>query len=70
MYTKKIGIILRLPWFKKLGTFILNMKKKFVTFPYKKKMMTFQDTTMKSDVIVPSSKALKDLSKVILQENR
>jgi hypothetical protein len=32
--------------------------------------MTFQDTTMKSDSIVPSSKDLKDLSKVILQENR
>jgi predicted RNase H-like nuclease (RuvC/YqgF family) len=46
------------------------MEKKFVTFPYKKKMMTFQDITMKSDSIVPSSKDLKDISKVILQENR
>jgi CRISPR/Cas system CMR-associated protein Cmr5 small subunit len=33
-------------------------------------MMTFQDITMKSDSIVPSSKDLKDISKVILQENR
>jgi hypothetical protein len=29
-----------------------------------------QDTTMKSDSIIPSSKDLKDLSKVILQENQ
>jgi myosin heavy subunit len=70
MYKEEIDIILGLPWFKKLGTFILNMEKRFVTFPYKKKMMTFQDITMKSDSIVPSSKDLKDISKVILQENR
>jgi hypothetical protein len=37
MYTKEIDIILGLPWFKKLGTFILNMEKKFVTFPYKRR---------------------------------
>jgi hypothetical protein len=65
MYKEKVDIILGLPWFKKLGTFILNIVKKFVTFPYKKKMMTFQDITMKSDSIVPSLIALKDISKVI-----
>jgi predicted RNase H-like nuclease (RuvC/YqgF family) len=70
MYKKEIDIILKLPWFKNLGTFILNMEKKFVTFPYKKKMMTFQDTTMRSKSIIPSSKDFKDISKVILQENQ
>jgi hypothetical protein len=39
-YKKKIDIILGLPWFKRLGTFILNMEKKFMTFPYKKNMKT------------------------------
>jgi hypothetical protein len=70
MYKEEIDIILGLPWFKNLGTFILNMEKKFVTFPYKKKMMTFQDTTMRSKSIIPSSKDFKDILKVILQENQ
>jgi hypothetical protein len=70
MYKKEIDIILGLPWFKNLGTLILNMEKKFVTFPRKKKMMTFQDTTMRSKSIIPSSKDFKDISKVILQENQ
>jgi hypothetical protein len=70
MYKEEIDIIIGLPWFKNLGTFILNMEKKFVTFPYKKKMMTFQDTTMRSKSIIPSSKDFKDISKVILQENQ
>ena len=47
MYKEEIYIIIGLPWFKNLGTFILNMEKKFVTFPYKKKMVTFQDTPMR-----------------------
>jgi hypothetical protein len=54
MYTKEMDIILGLPWFKNLGTFILNMEKKFVMFPYKKKMTTFQDTTIRSKSIIPS----------------
>jgi hypothetical protein len=33
-------------------------------------MMAFQDITMKSDSIVPSSKYSKNISMVILQENR
>jgi hypothetical protein len=70
MYKEEIDIILGLPWFKNLGTFILNMEKKFVTFPYKKKMMTLQDPTMRSKSIIPSSKDFKDISKVILQENQ
>jgi hypothetical protein len=70
MYKEDIDIIIGLPWFKNLGTFILNMKKKFVTFLHKKKMMSFQDATMRSKSIIPSSKDFKDISKVILQENR
>ena len=31
-----------------LGTFILNVEKKFMTFPYKKKKITLQDINMKS----------------------
>jgi hypothetical protein len=46
MYKKEFDIILGLPCFGKLGTFILNIEKKYFTFFYKKKMMTFQDTTM------------------------
>jgi hypothetical protein len=41
-----------------------------VTFPHKKKMMTLQDTTMRSKSIIPSSKDFKDILKVILQENQ
>jgi hypothetical protein len=33
-------------------------------------MMTFQDITMRSKSIIPSSKDFKDISKVILQENQ
>jgi hypothetical protein len=46
------------------------MEKKFVMFPHKKKMMTLQDTTMRSKSIIPSSEDSKDISKVILQENQ
>jgi hypothetical protein len=70
MFQEETDIILELPWFKKLGTFILNMEKKFVTFSYKKKMMTFQDTAMRPNSIIPSTKDFKDISKVILQENQ
>jgi hypothetical protein len=41
-----------------------------VTFPYKKKMMTLQDITMRSKSITPSSKDFKDISKVILLDNQ
>ena len=70
MYKEEIDIIIRLPGFKSLGTFILNMEKKSVMFPHKKKLLTLQDTTMRSKVIIPSSKYFKDISKVILQENQ
>ena len=45
MFQEEIDIILGSHWLTKLETFILNTEKKFVTFPYKKKMMTLQDIT-------------------------
>jgi hypothetical protein len=66
MYKEEVDINIRLPWFKNLGTFILNMEKKFVTFPHKEKMITFQNTTMRSKSIIPTSEYFKDISKVII----
>ena len=37
MWSSNNDLVLGLPWLKNLGTFILNAKKKFLTFPYKKK---------------------------------
>ena len=42
MYQEEVDIVIGLPWFKSLGTFILNMEKKFVTFPYKEKMIQYK----------------------------
>ena len=70
MFQEEIDIILELHWLTKLGTFILNTEKKFVTFPYKKKMMTLQDITMRSKSITPSSKDFKNISKVTLPDNQ
>jgi hypothetical protein len=53
MYKEEINIIIMLPWFKNIGSFILNMEKKFVTFPHKEKMITLQDTTSESDSVTP-----------------
>ena len=33
-------LVLGLPWLETLGTFILNVEKKFMAFPYKKKKFT------------------------------
>jgi hypothetical protein len=54
-----IDIILGSTWMETLGTFILNMKKKFLTFSYKKKKITLQDFTMKSCSEAPSSRRLE-----------
>jgi DNA repair ATPase RecN len=69
MFQEDIDIILGLHWLTKLGTFILNIEKKFVTFPYKKKMATLQNITMRSKSIKPS-KEFKYISKVILPNNQ
>jgi hypothetical protein len=68
MYREEIDIIIGLPWFKRLGTFILNMEKKFVTFPYKDKMITLQDTTSEPNSVTLED--FNDISEVILQENQ
>jgi hypothetical protein len=51
-----------------LGSFILNMKNKFLTFSYKKKKITLQDTTSEPDSVTLED--FKDISKLILQENK
>jgi hypothetical protein len=68
MYQEEVDIVIGLPWFKSLGTFMLNMEKKFVTFPYKEKMITLQDTTSAPDFVTPED--FNNISEVILQENQ
>jgi hypothetical protein len=67
-YQEEVDIVIGLPWFKSLGTFILNMEKKFVTFPYKEKLIALQDTTSTPDSVTLED--FNDISKVILQENK
>jgi hypothetical protein len=61
-----------------MGTFILNTKKKFLTFSYKKKTflafsykkkkMALQDIKLDSDPV--ATEDLKNISKIILQDNQ
>ena len=48
LWSSDDDLILRLPWLETLGTFILNAEKKLMTFPYKKKKITFHDINMKT----------------------
>jgi hypothetical protein len=68
MYQEEVDIVIGLPWFKSLGTFILNMEKKFVTFPYKEKMITLQDTTSEPEFV--KAEDFNDISEIIRQENK
>ena len=68
MYQEEVDIVIGLPWFKSLGTFILNMEKNFVTFPYKEKMITIQDTTSEPDFVKPEY--FNYVSEIIRQENK
>ena len=52
-------LIFGLPWIETLGTFILNVEKKFLTFPYKKKKITLQEINMKSKLEVASGEILR-----------
>ena len=63
-------IILGLPWIKTLGTFILNVEKKFMAFSYKQNRITFQDITMKSYLEAPKSEDFKDILKMISRGNQ
>jgi hypothetical protein len=67
MYQEEVDIVIGLPWFKSLGTFILNMEKKFVTFPNKEKIITLQETTSEPYSVTPED--FNDILEVILQEN-
>ena len=51
IYLNEVDIILGSPWMETQGTFILNTKKKFLTFSYKKKNTILQDSTWKSDPV-------------------
>ena len=53
---------------KTLGSFILNTKKKFLTFSYKKKKITLQDVTLKPNSVTPED--ISDISKVISHEGK
>jgi hypothetical protein len=69
IYVDSVDIILGSTWVDTLGTFMFNTRRKFLTFSYKKKKFTLQDTTMKSISEAPSSEDLKDISEVILPDN-
>ena len=61
-------IVLGSPWMKTLGSFILNTKKKFLTFSYKKKKIMLQDVTLKPNSVTPED--ISDISKVISHEGK
>lgn len=44
------------------------MKKKFLTFSHKKKKITLQDVTLKSNSVAPED--IQEISKVIHQESK
>ena len=67
---KNTDVILGQPWFKDLGTFLLNIKKQVLTFPYKGKMVMFRDITSKSKSIKSSLEDLKDISDFMFQDNK
>ena len=68
IYLNEVDIILGSSWMETLGTFILNMKKKFLTFSYKKKKITLHDSTWKSDLV--TSEDLKNISKIIIEDSQ
>ena len=55
LWSSDCDLILGVPWIETLGTFILNVEKKFLTFTYKKKKITLQDINMKLESEVVSS---------------
>jgi hypothetical protein len=69
MFSGGSDIILGLDWMETLGSLILNVKKMFLTFCYKKKKITLQDFSMTSELKTPSSKDFNDTTKMILQNN-
>jgi len=49
---------------------MLNIKKQVLAFPYKGKMVMFQDITSKSKSIKSSLEDLKDISDLMFQDNK
>ena len=49
IYLNEVDIILSSPLMETLGSVILNMRKKCLTFSYKKKKITLHDVSMKLD---------------------
>ena len=70
IYLNEVDIILGSPWMETLGSVILNMKKKFLTFSYKKKQLTLKDVSMKSDSEDVSFEYFKDILKMISQDDK
>ena len=56
------------PWMETLGSVILNTKKKFLTFSYKKKKITLQNVNLKPNSVTPED--IQEISKVIIQESK
>ena len=54
---------------KKIGSFILNAEKRFLTFPYKKKKTTLSDINMKIESEVASPEEFKAISNMLLHAN-
>ena len=59
MYKEEVDIILGSTWMETLKTFILDMKKRFLTFCYEKKKITLHNFSMTSNLETPSSKDFK-----------
>ena len=51
-----------------LGSFILNTKKNFLTFSYKKKSIMLQDVTVKPNSLTPED--ILDITTVVLPESK
>ena len=66
LWNNQGDIILGSTQMEMVGSIILNMKKKFLTFSYKKKKITLQDVTLKPNSGRPED--ISDISKVISQE--
>ena len=69
MWSSDGDLVLGLVWLKTLETFILNVEKTFLTFPYKNKKITLSDINMNTESEVASSKEFKEISKMLSQGN-
>lgn len=68
LWSDQGDIILGSPQMGTLSSFILNTKKKFLTFSYKKKKITLQDVTVQPNLVTLQD--IQDISKAIFQEDK